>query len=185
MKVILMASIVMVCFASQVLAQGTKKVEEPEFIGVFFGLGEGGTLRQLERQTPEQKIKVKALGFGGGEGFLQIKGEQSSIRYRANEKIAFVVRVASQQTDPVSIIQFFRFEPFKGVRRLMLAKVGSIGISSKTTAGQSAISFDAAKYGESSFKVVPAYLLTPGEYCLSGPGTADGFCFGIDAATIQ
>lgn len=159
-----------------------KKVLEPEFIGVFFSLGENGDLRALERQTPESKIKIKAFGYGGGEGYLQINGEKAPVRFKTDTKLEFVVLSTSQQIDPMSLIQFYSFEPTKGMRRLMMTKVGSMGMSSKNVTNAGAVSFNAAKYGASSFKVAPAYELRPGEYCLSTASTATAFCFGIDAA---
>lgn len=163
-------------------SQAAQKPQEPEYIGVFAFLDATGNLRELERQTPVEKIKIKGMGFGGGEGYLQIKGEQSPIRFKADQKLEFVVRASSQQTDPVSIIQFFRLETKKGNRQLLLSKVKPFAVGAKETASQSAVSFNVAKYGEFSFKVVPAYALTPGEYCFSGQGSKDGFCFGIDPA---
>jgi hypothetical protein len=182
MKNIYLFSCLLILFMSQsLIAQETKYVPETEYIGLFAALdSSSGKLIDLERQTPEDKIKIKAMGFGGGEGFIQMKGETSPIRFKALQKIEFVVRVSSQQIDPISIIQFFRMESKKGVRRLSISKVGVMAVGSKSTANQNAISFNAAKYGESSFRIVPASLLLPGEYCLSGPGNKDGFCFGID-----
>lgn len=165
------------------VSQETKMVQEPEYIGVFFHLEGKGDLDGLERQMPEQKVKVKGFGFGGGEGYMQIKGEKSPIRFKTDSKLEFVVLAASQQTDPMSLIQFYSFEPKKGMRQLMMAKVGSMGISSKDVTNQSSVSFNAAKYGASSFKITPAYELKPGEYCLSTASTATAFCFGIDAAS--
>ncbi len=181
MKLSFFVLVILLC--QTVLAQEKKTVTEPEYIGVYFNLEENGNLVALERQTPESKVKIKALGYGGGESLLRIKGEKSNVRFKADQKLAFVVRVASQAIDPMSVIEFFRFDSKKGYRQLTVAKVGSIGISSKTTVNQYAIQFNVAKYGESSFKVVPANTLSPGEYCLSGKGTQDGFCFGVDAAT--
>ncbi|MGI8883905.1 MAG: hypothetical protein ACR2IA_06645 [Pyrinomonadaceae bacterium] len=165
------------------MAQEAVKVQEPEYLGVFAFLDSiTGKLSELERQTPENKIKVKAMGYGGGEGFLQIKGEQSPVRFKTNQKLEFVVLVSSQHSDPMSLIQFFSFEPKKGMRRLMMTKVGSMGMSSKTVTNQNATSFNAAKYGASSFKIIPAASLQSGEYCLSTANTANAFCFGVDSA---
>ena len=183
MKVIvIMFLAVFAWFGSTVAAQETKKVQEPEYLSVFFYLEGTGDLRSLERQTPEQKVKVKGFGFGGGEGYMQIKGEKSPVRFKNDSKLEFVVLAASQQTDPMSLIQFYSFEPKKGLRQLMMAKVGSMGMSSKDVTNQSSVSFNAAKFGASSFKIAPAYELRPGEYCLSTASTATAFCFGIDAA---
>ncbi len=165
------------------VAQEKQAVKEPEYIGVFLSMDENGSLTALERQTPETKIKIKGLGFGGGESLLRFKGEQSTVRFKSDQKITFVVRVASQAIDPMSLIEFYRFDSKKGYRQLTIAKVGSIGTNSKTTISEYTVQFNAAKYGESSFKVVPANALPSGEYCLSTSGTKDGFCFGIDAKT--
>lgn len=174
-------SIFVLVFCQTAIAQETKKIVEPEYLGIVALIDSAiGNLILLERKTPEQKIKVKAMGFAGGEGYLQIEGEQSPIRFKTDQKLEFVVRVSSQQIDPVSSIQFFRFESKKGKRRMILVKVGAMAISSKSTASQSAVSFDAAKYGESSFRFSAASPLLPGEYCLSAAGTNDAFCFGID-----
>lgn len=186
MKILLLFALIFtITMVQNAAAQGAQKVVEPEYLSVFFLLEDGGTLKALERQTPESKIKVKGLGFGGGEGYLQIVGEQSPVRFKSNAKFEFVVLVASQQTDPMSLIQFYSFERTKGTRRLMMAKVGSMGMSSKNVTNQNAVSFNAAKYGTSSFKISPAYELKPGEYCISAANTAAAFCFGIDAAKLD
>lgn len=184
MKIIKISVFVLAILLCQsVLAQEKKTMAEPEYIGVFFYLEENGNLVALERQTPEVKMKVKALGYGGAESLLRIKGEQSTVRFKADQKLTFVVRVSSQSIDPVSIIDFYRFNSKKGYRQLTITKVGTMGMNSKTTVSEFAVQFNVAKYGESSFKVVPANTLLSGEYCLSGKGTQDGFCFGIDAAS--
>jgi hypothetical protein len=163
--------------------QESGKVQEPEYIGVFFLLEPAtGNLIPLERQTPEGKIKLKAMGFGGGESVLEVKGEKSPVRFRADQKLEFVVLVSSQQTDPQGIIQFFSLESKKGKRQLVISKAGSMGMSGKSVTSERAVPFNAAKYGASSFRIVPLQNLVPGEYGLGAPGNHDGFCFGIDPA---
>ena len=127
-RIIFLSMFLLLLLVHTAVSQETKKVQEPEFIGVFFNLGENGDLRALERQTPESKIKIKAFGYGGGEGYLQISGEKAPIRFKSDAKLEFVVLAASQQTDPMSLIQFYSFEPTKGMRRLMITKVGSMGM---------------------------------------------------------
>lgn len=161
-------------------------MQEPEYIGVFMGLKENGDLVELERVKTELKIRVKALGFGGGEGALQIPGERSSIRFKSGENIQFVVRAPSQQTDPMTLIQFYSFESKKGVRKAVIVKVGAMGMSSKSTLSNNAVPFNVAKHGESSFRIVVSSTLPPGEYFFGvisekNP-TTDVFCFGIDPA---
>ncbi|MBK9529227.1 MAG: hypothetical protein IPO41_13150 [Acidobacteria bacterium] len=178
MKILLLFALI-VTFTMVRRNTAAQKAVEPEYLSVFFFLEDSGILKPLERQTPESKIKVKGLGFGGGEGYLQIVGEQSPVRFKSNTKFEFVVLVASQQTDPMSFIQLFSFEKTKGIRRLMMAKVGSMGMSSKNVTNQNAVSFNAAKYGTSSFKISPASELKPGEYCLITANSMTAFCFGV------
>jgi len=159
----------------------TRAVREPEYLGNFFSLDSAtGTLSPLERQTPMHKIKVKAMGYGGGEGYFEVQGETSPIRFKEGQNIEFVVLVATQQSDPQEIIKLFSWRGEKGVRRLTIDKAGSMGLSSKFLLNQSQVALNATKYGKSSFKVAPTEVLPPGEYTLSAPGTEDRFCFGID-----
>jgi hypothetical protein len=166
-----------------VFGQEVRRVQEPEYLGIFFLLDSStGNLVPLERQTPEGKVKVKAMGFGGGESVLEIKGEKSPIRFKEGHTLEFVVLVSSQQIDPQGSLQFFSLESKKGKRQLILAKAGSMGRSGKSTMSEKAVPFNATKYGTSSFKITPVQNLPPGEYTLSTSGTNAGFCFGIDPA---
>lgn len=159
----------------------TRAVREPEYLGNFFSLDSAtGNLNPLERQTPMHKIRVKAMGYGGGEGYFEVPGETSPIRFKEGQNLEFVVLVATQQSDPQEIIKLFSWRGEKGVRRLTIDKAGSMGLSSKFLLNQSQVALNATKYGKSSFKVAPTEVLPPGEYTLSAPGTEDRFCFGID-----
>jgi hypothetical protein len=159
------------------VGQEAKKVQEPDYLGVFFSLDSNtGNLSPLERQTPEAKWKS---GLGGVESSLEFKGERSPVRFKQGQRLEFVVLVSSQQMDPQGLVQFLSLEAKKGKRRLVTGKSALFG--GKTSISEKAIAFNAAKYGTSSFKITPAQNLPPGEYTLSQPDTDDGFCFGIDA----
>jgi hypothetical protein len=73
-------------------------------------------------------------------------------------------------------------ESVKGKRQLVLAKAKLTSGSDKSVVRENAVSFDATKYGTSSFKITSAQNLPLGEYLLSTTGTNDGFCFGVDPA---
>jgi hypothetical protein len=166
-----------------VFGQEVKKVQEPEYLGIFYLLDlSTGNLTPLERQTAETKVKVKAMGYGGAKSTVEFKGEKSPVRFKEGQKLEFVVLVSSQQIDPQGIIQFFSLESKNGKRQLVIAKASSMGMSGKSVMSERAVPFNASKYGTSSFKITPAQNLPPGEYTLSAPGNNDGFCFGIDPA---
>jgi hypothetical protein len=166
-------------FCYPVFGQDAKKVQEPEYLGVFFLLESStGNLVPLERQTPE--IKTKAAGIDGWKRTVEIRGDKSPVRFKEGQKLEFVVLVSSQQTDPQGILRLFSLESTKGKRQMVLAKTNSMGTSTKTVMSEKAVPFNATKYGTSSFKITPAQNLPPGEYLLDAPGTHDEFCFGID-----
>jgi hypothetical protein len=70
------AACVLLILCNAVFGQEVKKVQEPEYLGIFFLLDSStGNLVPLERQTAESKVKVKAMGFGGAKSTIEIKGE--------------------------------------------------------------------------------------------------------------
>lgn len=168
--------------AHGILAQ-QPKAAEPDYIGIFNYLDVANNkLTPLERQTVQVKAKAKAFGFGGAEGYVEIKGDRSSVRFKANDDLYFVVRASSQQVDPSTVIQFFMMQIVKGARQLKMVKVSAFGAVNSNKQNESMIPFNTAKYGESSFKIVPSQGLPMGEYCFSTTTGQDAFCFGIDAA---
>lgn len=171
--------------ASSATSQAAPAISGPEYNGVFEAITQGGRV-PLERQVIVQKIRSKFLGVAGTDIELQVKGEHSPVRLNAVQTLAFVVRVASQDNDPLATVQLFRMTPTKGARVLTTASVGWTGVGD--AAQKQAVSFDAAKYGNAFFKLTPRGSLQPGEYMLrmapnpnaldASPG--DGFLFGID-----
>ncbi len=70
------AACLLVILCHGVVGQEPKKVQEPEYLGTFFLVdSDTGNLIPLERLPGETKVKVKAMGFGGGEGSIEFKGE--------------------------------------------------------------------------------------------------------------
>lgn len=188
----LLLGLALVLVVGVLQAQDAPKVQEPEYINVFFVLNPAdGSLLPLERQTGVAKVKLKGLGFGGAAASIQITGERSSVRFKADKQPSFVVKLPSPQTDPASAVQFFSWQAKKGVRSRLIGEAGAMGMSATARSADSSIPFDAARYGESSIKLTPTTPLAPGEYGL-GPATTydslglpqnyNAFSFGIDSA---
>lgn len=183
-------SLILGLMAGVLQAQNATKVQEPEYINVFFVLNPAdGSLVPLERQTAIGRFKSKALGLGGGAISIEINGEKSPIRFKADQQPSFVVRLASQQTDPAGAVQFFLWQSKKGVRSHPITEVASMGLSAKDASAGASVSFDAARYGESSIRLAPTKPLAPGEYALGptmahdalgAPQNYNAFSFGID-----
>lgn len=163
-------------------ARQAKQSEEPEYLSVFFYLNPAdGALVSLERQTANVRTKIKAMGFGGGEAVIEVKGGKSPVRFKTDQKLEFVVRVASTQIDPLNVVQFIAWKSKKDKRSLVITKVGPMGAGGSTNMTAGAVAFNASKYGQSSFKISPAQPLPPGEYALGTGDTGTAFCFGVDA----
>ncbi|MGI8469240.1 MAG: hypothetical protein ACR2N3_12390 [Pyrinomonadaceae bacterium] len=167
-----------------VAAQEARKAPEPEYLGQPYYLDSASeALVALDRQMAVTKTSLKALGYGGATVAYEIKGRKSPIRLKSDQKIEFIVRVASLQADPSSVIQLVSLKAEKDKRKLVTGKVTPLGLGGSTTdPNAGAMQFNASKYGESSLKIVPAQALVPGEYALKAPGASDVFyCFGVDA----
>jgi hypothetical protein len=170
-------------FAILPAATSMARAEEgPEYNGVFEERNpRTGVFTPLERSTPAARMKIRALGFGGGSSSLEFRGAHSPVRFRASEKLEFVVRVASRDDDPNSTLQFFALTPSANSRLLKLVNVGPLGVAgNRSTTNDYVVPFTATKFGEHFFKIAPTRPLAPGEYTVSAPGTQDGFCFGVD-----
>lgn len=153
---------------------------EPEFIGTFFHLDQAtGTLTPLERQTATASMEIRGLGFGGAEGYMQVRGERSSVRFQQGQPLHFVVRVASPQSDPLSLVHLVPLEEEDGNRRLSVGRASLFG-GAQAGVGDVELPIKASRYGESSFLVSPAQNLAGGEYAFAGQTEGEAFCFGID-----
>jgi len=167
MKHELVALVLVLLFLAVASAQ-EEKVFEPEYFSVFYYLGVSGHGIELERQIPNQILK-------GDKFLLTIPSEKSPVRFNADSKMQFIVRVTEDFDKATATMQLMRFDVHDGMRQLSVkkpAKNGGFGTGLK---------LNAAKYGSSSIKLTPSQEMLPGEYCLSRTTIRQGFCFGIDA----
>jgi hypothetical protein len=153
----------------------------PEYVGIFAGRSTAnGPFVALERITPVQQTRVRAFGFGGAEAHYSFTGETSPVRFKAGDHLEFIVRTATQDQDPATLVQFNVLKDFHGDRILPLANVVPFAVRASDVSHEQSVAFDAAKYGTNFFKIVPTQPLPPGEYALSTSAGRDGFLFGID-----
>lgn len=145
-------------------------------LGVFYALSEGNTI-QLEHQTPVVKTKSRMFS-SSAKGYVQIDGKKSPVRF-SGDRIAFVVHVSNQASDPIKQIRLLKLESKDGVRRILVSEV-SAGIfsSSASTKPITSLPFTAEKHGPSAFKIT--IRLEPGEYAFDSVDSKGLFCFGVD-----
>ena len=135
---------------------------EPEFIGEIVTVRPDGTVAKLEKQSVQMRTRAKLI----------IEGPKAGVRLTAGQPASFIVRAVDNATDPMSIINVFRFEAKKDKRMAEMASVSSFGSVKSNKLER--LSFTGRKFGESS------YLITldetpAGEYgiTVSNPNNLD------------
>lgn len=164
----------------RLLGQDVTKVQEPEYIGVVFSLDPAGVLTPLEKQQPNTQTKVIGMGYGGAKTSIIFNGRSSSIRFKRDQVIQFVVRLNATGIDPDTLVNLDVLKVSKDHREVVIAKAGSLGLNAKSTSGESQRPLNFSKYGEQSLKLSPAEPLGPGEYVITTKLGQSAFLFGID-----
>jgi len=178
-------ALVSVSTCAAILAQDTKKPQEPEYANSPLFLDKDGTLKPLERQTTQLETKIRGLGYGGADGKYVVPNEHSTVRFPVTANLQFVVRPEPKDIDPATVIQLYSLKVSKGRRELLGVKLRAFS-GSQTTLNKAAVPFDVAKYGEASVVIKPQNPLAPGEYMWTVGGAsavAQGYCFGVDPST--
>lgn len=135
-------------------------VQEPKFIGEAFIIKDDNSILDLDKQQVQFKTRAGAsvylVGIGKVKTKIDIPNCCSEASYKPNDEIKIVVRAVDNETDPLSIIQVFKFKKKKKKR---LAEVASAGtFSGGSSNNLDYLSFDGDKYGENS------YILTINEF---------------------
>ena len=149
---------------------------EPEFIGEIVTVRPDGTVAKLEKQSVQMRTRANAsaviFGIGKAKTKLIIEGPKAGVRLTVGQPASFIVRAVDNATDPMSIINVFRFEAKKDKRMAEMASVSSFGSVKSNKLER--LSFTGRKFGESS------YLITldetpAGEYgiTISNPNNID------------
>jgi hypothetical protein len=135
------------------------KVQEPDFIGEAFIIDSDNSILPLEKETIELKtsagVSIAIITVAKTKKKIKINGCCSKIVYKPKTEINLVVRAVDNETDPMSIVNIFKFKRKKKKR---VAELASYGIWSSSTNNLDRLKFKAKKYGEKS------YLLTVSEY---------------------
>lgn len=161
--------------ACPAFAQGPE-IPEPDFIGEVTTVLPDGTTAKLEKETVLLRTRANAsatiFGIGKAKTKLIVDTPEAAVRLKSGDDIRFIVKAVDNATDPISIINVFRFESNKKKRLAEISSVSSFGSVKANKLER--LRFSAEKYGEKS------YLLTltdkpAGEYgiTVSNPNTRD------------
>jgi hypothetical protein len=182
------ASLIVVLFlVGAAWADDAKKPGEPGSLSILYYVDSSAQLVPLESQVVRRIAMYHALGFAGATTAYAVKGERSPVRLKAASKREFVIRLEGS-LDPLETVQFYQVNGVNGSRVARIANFDVLDRPSNPKPNPTVVDFNAAKYGVSSFKLVPIQTLAAGEYCLliktgsNWPKTVPGFCFGIDVS---
>jgi len=136
------------------------KVVEPTAIGVVYRLD---TATQELKKLPSEPWKTVY------DMYVEVSGNQSPFRIEADKSTEFVFTTGSPEK-----VSVYRFENKRNKRRFLFDKSRTYSRVEPVKGLPAEIS----KYGQSSYKLVPASPLTPGEYVIMIAGEA--YTFGVD-----
>lgn len=134
----------------------TPEIPEPDFIGEVITILPDGTTQKLEKETVQMRTRANAgvliVGIGKAKTKIIIESPEAAVRLNGDDEIRFIVKAVDNATDPLSIINVFRFEATKKRRLAEVASASTFGSVKSNKLER--LRFDAVKYGENS------YLLT-------------------------
>jgi hypothetical protein len=153
-------------------AQNTPaKPIEPSAIGVVYRLDP--TSQELKKLPDEHwKQASHATGMNTLTYSVEVSGDSSSFRLKASERVDFVFQTGSPEK-----VSLYRFDQKKNKRRFDYEKGHGYDLRQGLEAIRG-LPADVSKYGESSYKLVPASPLPPGEYAINIAGEV--YTFGVD-----
>ena len=132
-----------------------ENVKEPEFIGEAFILNQDNSILPLDKQTIEFRtsagIDVGLISVARTKQKIQVEGCCSKAVHTPEDQIQIVLRAVDNETDPMSIVNIFKF---KQKRKKRTAELASYGIWGNSKNNLERLEFEGSRYGEKS------YLLT-------------------------
>lgn len=147
-------------------AQAQRQGQVPVYVGQANAVAGGASL-PLERQNARTDMKIRGLGFGGGRMRQIVSGDRSPVRFRQGQDVKFVIRVASQDVDPVSTMRLLPLRVRKGQRELDMMSAGFAGITgARDRMNEHSIAIQAQKLGRNAFTISTVQPLPKGEYAL-------------------
>lgn len=173
MKKILFVLAICSGFSMNLYAQD---ISEPEFVGETLLVKQDNSSFPLEKTLAQNRTVASTglilSGIGKVRSQIQIDGCCANLKIKKGEPVKLIVRNVDNQTDPLAIIQIFKFEVKKKYRRAELASYSSLGSAKSNNLMY--VSFTGKKYGTSSY-ILTLAALEPGEYgvTISNPNALD------------
>ena len=157
-------------------------VAEPQYINSFYALGSKGKLTELDhQQVTAIHVKTKPLpGYATVKVLVEFKPAHASVRLSGDAQ--FVVK-GRTPLDPSSRFELRLLKVSKDHRELLMSQAHGtiVGATGTTSLDEGAVPIRFEDYGADSYRILPAQMLSPGEYALGLRGVVtELYCFGVD-----
>lgn len=147
MKKLLPFLLILTCFS--VFSQNVK---EPDFIGEAFILNPDKSTIDMEKETVQLRtgagVSIAFVTVAKTKTKIKVKGCCSKAICNPDKELKIVVRAVDNETDPLSIINVFKF---KRKKRKRMAELASYGLWSSSTNNLKRLKFKGRKYGKKSY----------------------------------
>lgn len=164
-----------VCFGLTVSAQ-SPDIPEPDFIGETLAINSDGSTSHLEKETVQLRTRANAsavmFGIGKAKTKIILESPKAGTRLQKTPVIKFIVKAVDNHTDPLAIINIFRFE---ATDKRRLAETQSVSSFGSVKSGKlDRLRFTGTKYGEKSY-IITITDAPAGEYgiIVSNPNAVD------------
>lgn len=130
-------------------------IAEPDFIGEAVAVLPDNTVSPLEKENIMMRTRANAsaiiFGIGKAKTKIIIESPKAAVRLSKGNDICFIVRAVDNNSDPISIINIFRFESTDKRRLAETASVSSFG--SVKSGKLEHLPYTAKKYGTGSYLI--------------------------------
>lgn len=162
----------------------------PDFKNQPMYLESDGSLKKLEKQTAEMKVKAKGFGYGGTSNYINLVPANSPVVIKG-DKAEFVIKV-EDDVDPETIYYLAKCTETNKNRQVEMFRTSAFaiyGAGGKSTK-RNIIPLNYSKIAENVFKISVDGTLEPGEYAFvnssqGSMGAGGGsmsivYCFGVN-----
>lgn len=174
-------SLLFVVFSSTISFAQTP---EPEFIGEVYWEKPDGSYVKLGKEIGAYTSGISWTSSNAL--FLELTGKNAKVRVSSGETIKLIIRAVDNNSDPISIVSFYRFDVKRKKRATIIAEDNSGTFRRSRTHTENQLVFSGKKYGTSSYMIVVEDVPV-GEYgiVVANPNSVDEkrtivSCFGVD-----
>lgn len=146
-----------------------------------------GGLRTMGAASSVESIVGTIGSLNGFEGMdLVFPGVKSPYVVRANEDVRIILKVESNETDPMDFLRVCQLKTGKKDRKIRWMNYSPTLLGGEEERDNGYLAFDAKKYGKSSYLlIIPADQLEEGEYAIVSPSLVDAVVLPVATFSVK